>query len=69
MRWKRGNRLRLIREDAAPPRTREIFDDVRQRLGLPAVPAVYRAYAAADSTEYHFPYEYGVTSRQLTVSN
>ena len=45
MRWKRGNRLRLIGEGEAPPRTREIFDEVRQSLGVPTVPALYQAYA------------------------
>ena len=45
MRWKRGNRLRLIGEGEAPPRTREIFDEVRQSLGVPTVPAFYQAYA------------------------
>ncbi|MGO9303612.1 MAG: halocarboxylic acid dehydrogenase DehI family protein [Candidatus Korobacteraceae bacterium] len=47
MSWKRGNRLRLVTDDIAPPRTREIFDDVRKCLGLPTVPVLYRAYAAA----------------------
>lgn len=46
MRWKRGNRLKLIGEDDAPPRTREIFDELRQALGVPLVPALYRAYGA-----------------------
>ncbi len=45
MRRKRGNRLRLIEESEAPPRTREIFADIRQSLGLHAVPALYQAYA------------------------
>ncbi|HSY12815.1 MAG TPA: halocarboxylic acid dehydrogenase DehI family protein [Verrucomicrobiae bacterium] len=46
MRWKRGSRLKLVSEDEAPRRVREIFDEVRQTLGLPVVPALYRAYAA-----------------------
>jgi hypothetical protein len=46
MRWKRGSRLQLVSEDEASPRTREIFVEVRERLGVAAVPALYRAYAA-----------------------
>lgn len=45
MRWKRGNRLRLVSESDAPARTREIFSEVRQSLGLRAVPVLYQAYA------------------------
>jgi hypothetical protein len=34
MRWKRGNRLRLVEESEAPLRTREVFADGRQgRIG------------------------------------
>jgi hypothetical protein len=46
MRWKRGNRLQLVSDDDAAPRVRAIFDEVRHSLGLPVVPALYRAYAA-----------------------
>jgi hypothetical protein len=46
MRWKRGNRLRLVSEREAPPVTRVIFDEVRHSLGLPIVPTLYQAYAA-----------------------
>lgn len=46
MRWKRGNKLRLVREEDAPPRTCEIFQEVRHGLGLPSVPVLYQAYAA-----------------------
>ena len=46
MRWKRGNRLRLISTSEAPPQTRAIFDELRHSLGVPTVPALYRAYAA-----------------------
>ncbi len=46
MRWRRGNRLKLVGEAEAPPRTREIFDEVRHSLGLPVVPLLYQAYAA-----------------------
>lgn len=46
MRWKPGNKLRLMTEEAAPPRTREIFQEVRHSLGLPSVPVLYQAYGA-----------------------
>ena len=46
MRWRRGNHLKLVDEAEAPPRTREIFDEVRHSLGLPVVPSLYQAYAA-----------------------
>jgi hypothetical protein len=46
MRWKRGNRLRLVSESEALPGTRAIFDEVRHGLGLPIVPTLYQAYAA-----------------------
>jgi len=46
MRWKRGNRLKLVSESAAPGPTREIFREVRESLGVPAVPKLYQAYAA-----------------------
>ena len=46
MGWKRGNRLKLVSEAEAPPPTREIFDELRHSLGVPAVPTLYQAYAA-----------------------
>lgn len=46
MRWKRGNRLKLVVEADAPASTRLIFDEVRHALGVPAVPILYQAYAA-----------------------
>jgi hypothetical protein len=46
MRWKRGSRLKLVSEADAPSRTREIFCEVRECLGLPAIPRLYQAYAA-----------------------
>lgn len=38
--------LALVREAEATGRTREIFAEVRQALGLPQVPLIYKAYAA-----------------------
>jgi len=46
MRWKHGNRLKLVCDSEAPPRTRQIFEELCCLLGLPAVPSLYRAYAA-----------------------
>lgn len=46
MRWKRGSRLKLVTEADAPSRTREIFRDLRECLGLPVIPELYQAYAA-----------------------
>jgi hypothetical protein len=46
MRWKRGIRLKLVSEADAPSRTREIFRELRDCLGLPVVPKLYQAYAA-----------------------
>ena len=46
MRWKRTSRLKLVDEADAPPRTLEIFAEVRERLGVPVVPKLYQAYAA-----------------------
>ncbi len=45
MRWKRGSRLRLVSEADASPRAREIFAQVRERLGVPIVPPLFQAYA------------------------
>ena len=45
MRWRRGSRLQLIDESEASPRVGELFAEIRECLGLPVVPALYRAYA------------------------
>jgi hypothetical protein len=44
--WKKGNRLRVIPEDAADPPTRQIFADIRQALGLPMLRTFFPALAA-----------------------
>ncbi len=46
MRWKRGNRLKLVNVTQASGRTCEIFDEIRHSLGVPVVPILYQAYAA-----------------------
>jgi hypothetical protein len=67
MRWKRGNRLRLVSEGDAPPRIRQIFDEVRDSLGLPVVPVLYQAYAAfPEFLELHWrAFRPAVRSRQF----
>src|SRR5438270_11090618 len=42
---KRG-KLLLIREQEADGRTREIFGEIKQALGIPFVPVIYQALAA-----------------------
>jgi hypothetical protein len=55
MRRKWGSRPRLVSEADASPRTRAIFAEVRERLGLPVVPALYQAYAVfPDFLELHW---------------
>jgi len=55
MRWKRGSRLKLVSEADAPSRTREIFRELRECLGLPVIPSLYQAYAAfPDFLELHW---------------
>lgn len=46
MPWHRGNRLRLIAENEAGGRTCEIYYEVKQRLGVPHIPAIFQAFAA-----------------------
>ncbi len=46
MAWRKGNRLRLVSEAGAQGRTRAIFDEFKQALGLPHVSVVYQAFAA-----------------------
>jgi hypothetical protein len=46
MKWKKGNRLRLVSEAEAPAPTRAIFAEVRHCLGVPAIPLLYQAYAS-----------------------
>ncbi len=67
MRWRRGNRLKLVGEAEAPARTRGIFDEVRHSLGLPVVPILYQAYAAyPEFLEVHWQaFRPAVESRQF----
>ncbi len=46
MGWKKGNRLRLVTEDAADERTRRIFAEIKQALGLPVLRGFFPALAA-----------------------
>ncbi len=67
MRWKRGGRLKLVSESEALARTREIFREVRESLGLPEVPKLYQAYAAfPEFLELHWQaFRPAVQSRQF----
>ena len=67
MRWRRGNRLKLVGEAEAAPRTREILDEVRHSLGLPIAPLLYQAYAAyPEFLEIHWQaFRPAVQSRQF----
>jgi Halocarboxylic acid dehydrogenase DehI len=42
----RRGKLKLVREREAQGRTCEIFDELKQALGIPIVPDVYQAFAA-----------------------
>src|SRR5437868_15551812 len=42
----RRGKLKLVRECEAQGRTCEIFDELKQALGIPFVPVVYQAFAA-----------------------
>ena len=46
MSWKRGNRLRLVREQEAPPETRAIYEELKEAVGLPYVSVVLQSYAS-----------------------
>jgi len=46
MRWKRGQRLKLVSESDAPSPARAVLREVRESLGIPVVPVLYQAYAA-----------------------
>jgi hypothetical protein len=46
MRWKRARGLKLVTEEDAPSRTRQVLREVRQSLGVAEVPKLYQAYAA-----------------------
>ena len=67
MRWKRGNRLRLVGEGEAPPKTRQIFDEICHSLGVPSVPVLYQAYAVFPRfLEWHWEtFRPAIQSRQF----
>lgn len=69
MRWKRGSRPRLVNEGDASLRTRAIFSEIRERLGLPVVPLLYQAYAVfPDFLELHWQsFRPLIESRQFFV--
>lgn len=55
MPWRKGNRLKLVREAEANEPIRPIYEDIKQTLGLPHVNAIFQAYAAyPDFLERHW---------------
>ncbi len=44
MPWRKGNKLPLLSDAQAPEQVREIYFELRARLGVPFVPTLYRAY-------------------------
>jgi hypothetical protein len=44
MTWKKGNRLPMVSEEHADGRTREIYGEIREALGLPHVNILFQAY-------------------------
>lgn len=69
MRWKQGNRLKLVSESEAADSTRRILREVRESLGVPCVPKLYEAYAAfPEFLELHWKaFRPVVHSRQFVV--
>jgi hypothetical protein len=67
MRWKRGQRLKLVSESEAPSPARTILREVRESLGVPVVPMLYQAYAAfPEFLELHWQaFRPAVQSRQF----
>jgi hypothetical protein len=49
MSWRKGNRLRLVSESEARGRTLELYQNIRDTLGLPIVPTAFQAFAAVPS--------------------
>lgn len=45
MPWRKGNRLKLVSESEASGRTREIYGEIKQTLGVPQVNAIFQAFA------------------------
>ena len=46
MPWQRASRFKLVPEEDADERTREIYDEIKQALGVPQVNAFFQAFAA-----------------------
>src|ERR1700761_8468537 len=44
MPWRKGNRLRLVSETEARGRTLEIYNNIRETLGLPITPTAFLAF-------------------------
>ena len=46
MPWRKGNKLKVVREEEAQGRVAEIFREVKEALGVPHVNVIFQAYAA-----------------------
>ena len=46
MPWRKGNKLKLVREADADDRIRSIYEDIKVTLGVPYVNVIFQAYAA-----------------------
>ncbi len=46
MSWRRGGKLKLVGESEAQGRTSEIFQEIKQALGVPHVNVIFQAWAA-----------------------
>ena len=69
MSWKKGNRLRIVSEQDAAGRTREIFDEIKSTLGVPHVGLVFQAYATFPAfLEAHWARLRPVVERQEFLS-
>ncbi|MGZ5227348.1 MAG: halocarboxylic acid dehydrogenase DehI family protein [Burkholderiales bacterium] len=49
MPWRRGNRLHVLPEELAQGRTLEIYDDIKNALGIPCLPMLFQAYGVFPS--------------------
>lgn len=45
MPWRRGNKLKLVREPQAEGKIRDIYEDIKRSLGVPHVNVMFQAYA------------------------
>ena len=46
MPWRKGNKLKLVPENEADERTRQIYNEIRSAFGIPNVHLIFQAFAA-----------------------